>query len=89
MSRRPTRVVVPAREDLRKPHDFKVGDRVRMKKEHLGPGVDQALWTGTVARVPEGPVVKLGPHTLGNELAVDMESGGRGVADVDKWERVP
>lgn len=84
-----TRVVVPPRPDLAKPHDFKVGERVRMKREHLNPNVDQALWTGTVRRLPEGPVVKVGPHVLGNEMSVALDSGGVGVGDVDKWERVP
>jgi hypothetical protein len=71
---------VPARPDLKKSHDFEVGDRVRAK--------DRPQLTGTVASLPRGPVIQLGGHTLGNEMGVDLDVGGRSVGDVDHWEKV-
>jgi hypothetical protein len=68
--------------------DLKIGDRVRHKTPP--PGVDPALWTGTVAAVPRAnaPLVQLGGHTIGNEVGVDLDGGGRAVADYDRWERI-
>jgi hypothetical protein len=67
---------------------LRVGERVR--KKNLPAGVDPALWTGTVASVPKpgAPLVRLGSHVLGNEVGVDLDGGGRGVADHDEWERI-
>lgn len=88
-----TKVTLPesaVRPDLKQSNPFKIGDRVRMKLEHMRGGVEQQkLWTGVVASVPDtGPVIKLGTHVLGNEMGVDLDGGGRGVADIDHWEAV-
>lgn len=86
---RPTRVFnIPIREDLRKSHNFKIGDRVRHTAEHWNSKVDEKYQTGTVAMLPSGPVVELGTHVIGNELSVDLDGGGRAVASVDWWEHV-
>lgn len=80
---------IPATTDYPVP-TFAVGDRVRLKAEHLGPGVDPARWTGTVAIVPDStqPIVSLGNHRLGDEVSVDLDDGGRGVAETSHWEAV-
>jgi hypothetical protein len=75
-----TQFIVPRRDDLRKAHDFKEGDRVKHK--------EQTHWTGTVATLPSGAVAQVGPHVLGNEMGVDLDTGGRAVSDVDKWEKL-
>jgi hypothetical protein len=71
--------------------DLKVGERVRMRQEFRGPGVEAKFWTGTVASVPaaNAPIIQLGGHPLGNEVGVDLDGGGRAVADYDRWERIP
>lgn len=61
-----------------KPHNWSLGDRVRSKKH--------PAHVGSVAVLPSGPVVQLAGHTLGNEMGVDLDGGGRAVADVDEWE---
>lgn len=68
--------------------DLKVGERVR--KREMPAGVDPAYWTGTVASVPraKAPIITLGGHTLGNEVGVDLDAGGRAVADWTEWERL-
>lgn len=66
--------------------EFKFGDRVRHKE--IPNGADPKYWTGTVARLPQGPVIQLGPHTLGNEMSVECDGGSLAVEDVNKWELV-
>lgn len=80
-----TFIAGPFPEGEKQAHGFKLGDRVRLKDR---VGGDPKYWTGTVAHLPSGPVIQLGPHTLGNEMGVDTDDGARAVADVDKWEAV-
>jgi hypothetical protein len=71
---------LPDRPDLKIDHDFKIGERVRMK--------DHPHNIGTVASLPRGSVVQLGTHAIGNEMGVDLDAGGRAVANADRWERL-
>lgn len=82
-------VAVPASGEFPVP-TFAVGDRVRLKARRLGPNVDPALWTGTVVNVPDPKraLVILGGHRLGDEVTVDLDSGGRGVAETSHWEAI-
>lgn len=70
------------------PTDLKVGDRVCMKAESRGQAPAEA-WTGTVAIVPDADtrVLPFG-HDFSGDVAVDLDSGGRGVAPASCWERV-
>lgn len=85
----PTLVYVPGSGEYPE-CPFELGDRVRLKAEYLGPGVDPAHWTGTVAQVPDSSreIVALGPHKLGAEMAVDLDGGGRGVGHYERWEAI-
>lgn len=83
MTSKPTQVFLPAsaiQPSLRKPHDFKLGDKVRLKDNHNMSGI--------VVHVPDPdlPIVKIATHVLGNEMGVDLDMGGLAVSDVDKWE---